>query len=408
MRIGRTLPPAAAPITFKDIFSGLKGICNGQTEIKRFESELTRHFKVSHSFLVSSGKAALTIILKSLHEQHPERNEVIIPAFTCYSVPSAILKAGLEIRLCDINPDTLDFDFDQLENEISRPCVLAVIPTHLFGMPADIGRIRNITTAKKVWIVEDAAQAMGGESNHQKLGTLGDVGFFSLGRGKALSTVEGGIILTNNPGLADRIARQMADLPEYSRLETLKLLIYAVILNIFMRPAWFWFPKALPFLKLGETLFEPDFSIQKLCAFQAGLSRGWEKRLKQITLDRQKAVRNWADLMSRCPSEKMQNIHLACQAKLRFPLKVTDAAALAGILAVSEQNGLGLMRAYPDSVNHIPQIRDRFRNMTFPKASAIAGQVLTLPVHHFMKAADIRKIKQILTPFFQKENKCLP
>ncbi|MBU2431765.1 MAG: hypothetical protein KKH99_13815, partial [Proteobacteria bacterium] len=64
--------------------------------------------------------------------------------------------------------------------------------------------------------------------------------------------------------------------------------------------------------------------------------------------------------------------------------------------------------AYPDSVNHIPQIRDRFRNMTFPKASAIAGQVLTLPVHHFMKAADIRKIKQILTPFFQKENKCLP
>ena len=88
--IQRTLPPAATPIYLKDIINGFKGLTNGQKEITRFESELKKYYKVKHCFLVSSGKAALIIILKALHELHPERNEVLIPAYTCYSVPSAI------------------------------------------------------------------------------------------------------------------------------------------------------------------------------------------------------------------------------------------------------------------------------------------------------------------------------
>ena len=70
---------------------------------------------MKHCFLVSSGKAALTLILQALKELHPERNEVLIPAFTCYSVPSSIVRAGLKVKLCDISPDTLDFDYNQLE-----------------------------------------------------------------------------------------------------------------------------------------------------------------------------------------------------------------------------------------------------------------------------------------------------
>jgi dTDP-4-amino-4,6-dideoxygalactose transaminase len=192
MRIGRTLPPAASPIYFRDIISGLKGLIRRHRELNRFEAELKQYFGVRHCFLVSSGKAALTLILQALRNIHPDRDEVLIPAFTCYSVPSAIARAGLKVRLCDIDPNTLDFNFDRLSKILkqysakppSKPSrannpyplpqaqrssslprempsifhrgeallqpdasssrLLAIIPVHLFGLPADIARLRKI------------------------------------------------------------------------------------------------------------------------------------------------------------------------------------------------------------------------------------------------------------------------
>ena len=235
MRIGRTLPPAATPIGIRDIVSGVRGIVHGRKELERFRSELREHFGVKHCFLVSSGKAALALVFLALKELFPGRDEVLIPAFTCFSVPSSVVRAGLRVRLCDVHPDSLDFDFMQLSatlSEGSRPRepdaylgggvtnvapnisgaddpsdstkrLLAVVPTHLFGYAADVPRLRTLIQDPGVTIVEDAAQAMGETWEGRKLGTLGDVSFFSLGRGKAFSTVEGGIILTDRDDFAE-------------------------------------------------------------------------------------------------------------------------------------------------------------------------------------------------------------
>ena len=113
MRIGRTLPPAAAPIGWKSLFSATSAIFSGELEVNRFSDELKEYFDKKHCFLVSSGKAALTLILNALKEQYPERDEVIIPAYTCYSVPSAIIRAGLKVKLCDTVADSFAFDFEQ-------------------------------------------------------------------------------------------------------------------------------------------------------------------------------------------------------------------------------------------------------------------------------------------------------
>src|SRR5947208_14968816 len=119
MRIGRTLPPAATPIGVREIVSGLCGIFRGRKELGRFRSELKEHFGVKHCFLVSSGKAAFTLILLALKELFPDRDEVLIPAFTCYSVPSSVVPSGRRIRLCDVRPDSFDFDFDKLSTLLS-------------------------------------------------------------------------------------------------------------------------------------------------------------------------------------------------------------------------------------------------------------------------------------------------
>ena len=407
MRIGRTLPPAATPIYPKDILSGLKGIIRGSEETNRFESELKEYYKVKHCFLVSSGKAALTIILKALHELHPERDEVLIPAYTCYSVPSAIIKAGLKIKLCDINPDTLDFYFSQLSeiatNSKLKSSLLAILPTHLFGIPADINQIKEIMNNTELPIIEDAAQAMGGTLKEKKLGTLGDAGFFSLGRGKAFSTVEGGIILTNNNSIAGNITQQMKNIPSYNILEIIKLIVSSIILTVFMHPAFFWFPKSLPFLKLGETIFEPEFSIKRLSPFQAGLARNWQQKLTKLTKTRIKNTNNWINSFS----TNLLNSKLSL---LRFPLKIENKQTLDTILSKSENQGLGIMRAYPDSINNIKELKSNFINKTYPNATLISKQLLTLPVHNFVSFSDSLKITKLiplcLSVFVREKKEC--
>src|SRR5688500_16368107 len=116
MRVGRTLPPAAAPIGPPEIVSGFRGIVHGEKSLDRFRFELKGYFAVKHCFLVWSGMVALTLILLALEYLSPGRKGVGIPAFSCYSVPSSVVRARLKLRLCDLRPDSLGFDFSQLSS----------------------------------------------------------------------------------------------------------------------------------------------------------------------------------------------------------------------------------------------------------------------------------------------------
>src|SRR5262245_43056841 len=102
MRIGRVVPPVAAPLRWVDIWHAVAGLRSPAPALARFEAQLRRHFSMRHVFLVSSGTAALTLTLKALRSLS-DRSEVVIPAYTCPSVAMAVLAAGLRPRLCDID-----------------------------------------------------------------------------------------------------------------------------------------------------------------------------------------------------------------------------------------------------------------------------------------------------------------
>ncbi|HKU51432.1 MAG TPA: DegT/DnrJ/EryC1/StrS family aminotransferase, partial [Nitrospira sp.] len=127
MKIQRTLPPTAAPLSVLNLVRALPGVWGGKKCRDRLSRELKEEFSAHGVFLVSSGKAALTVILKALAAGNTRR-QVVIPAYTCFSVPSAILKAGLEVVLCDVDPDTLDFNFQEFESLLNEK-VLCVLPT---------------------------------------------------------------------------------------------------------------------------------------------------------------------------------------------------------------------------------------------------------------------------------------
>jgi dTDP-4-amino-4,6-dideoxygalactose transaminase len=246
--------------------------------IEKLEKEIREYFSTRFVFLVSSGKAALFLILSGL-KLSSKRKKVIIPAYTCYSVPSAIVKAGLDIVLCDVDPDRLDFDFKQLERLIDDD-TLCIISTHLFGIPSEIGRIREFVGRKEIFIIEDAAQAMGVVANGKKLGTFGDVAFFSLGRGKNITCGSGGIIITSSEEISENIRKIYQELKREPIKEYVKEIFGIFMMVTFIHPNFYWFPKGLPFLKIGETKYFTDFPIYPLSSFKAGILYHWREQLE--------------------------------------------------------------------------------------------------------------------------------
>ena len=397
-RIGRTQPPAVAPIYLKDIVFGLTGLFRGGKAITKFQEELKEHYHVRHCFAVSSGKTALTAILEAMKEMSPDRDEVLIPAFTCYSVPSAIVRAGLKIRLCDLAPGTFDFDYEQLSTVISKnkDRLLCVVPVHLFGFPSDLERIRKIIADDSVFIVEDAAQSMGGERNGKKLGTIGDVGLFSLGRGKAFSTVEGGIIITQREDIARHIGRIVNGIRNYSTQEVIKLVFCAFAMLILSKPSLFWLPKALPFLRLGETIYDPHFKMRKMSAFQAGMARGWERKLQYFKKVRAVNVQELLISLEMIGLKPAWGNQSPLPDLIRFPLSIESVGKRESILLASEKMGLGIAHTYPDSIDSIPDLNTGFASHCFPGAKENAKKLLTLPVHPHITRKDRDKITAIL------------
>lgn len=388
IRFGRTLSPAASPVYLDTILSGIAGFCEGEGAVRKFADELKSFYQVRYCFAVSSGKAALVLILQALHEINQDRDEVLIPAYTCYSVPSAIVRAGFRVRICDMAPGTFDFDFDRIGEELENPRLLCVIPTHLFGVPADIDRLKSLIGQRDIFVLEDAAQAMGGEWNGKKMGAQGDAGFFSMGRGKPFSTVEGGIVLTDNTLIGRILEKRLESINGYGICAGLKLVVKAVALWALIYPGIFWLPKSLPFLKLGETRFDPSFPIRKLSSFQAGMAKTWKITLNRFKADRSANANNIAGYGIR-PS----GVHgEAIPDLIRYPLLVADTETKKKLLHASERMGLGISDGYPDSIDGIDNLKHLFEKNSFPVAKDIAQRIVTLPVHPYVSCRDIGTI----------------
>ncbi|MEN6488423.1 MAG: DegT/DnrJ/EryC1/StrS family aminotransferase [Smithella sp.] len=411
----------AAPISLRDFISGVEAVINGHNRLNDFESELKAHFGVKYCFLVSSGKAALTVILKALHEIHPDRDEILIPAFTCYSVPSAVVRAGLKVRLCDIGEGTFDFDYKKLASilsrsdqspkktdltqEVNHACqsakskadsrLLAILPTHLLGIPSDVNRIRSMLNDPSVTIVEDAAQAMGESCQCGKLGTLGDVSFFSLGRGKMFCTVEGGIILTSRDDIAASLNHQIKSIPPCNSIALLRLILYGLALLLFLNPFLFWLPSSISVLKLGQTIFDPEFAVYRMSSFQAGLATRWLLRLRTLHEYRAQLVRIWKALYHKHTDGTHHASLIQNSALIRYPLIISDTMKRDSILYDSKHRGLGISKLYPDAISAIDSLK--FTNgEDYHVARKLAASLITLPTHHYVCNKDVAKIKAIV------------
>lgn len=391
MRVRRTLPPSAAPLSFQDLWNGFKGFLAGETYLKRLEEGIGEYFGVRHVFLVSSGKAALYLILRSLKSLRPARSEVLIPAYTCFSVPSAIVRAGLEVTLCDIDASSLDFDRKLLEEGVTNR-TLCVVPNHLFGIPSRMDDIVELCRQRNVFVLEDAAQTMGGRHAGRLLGTVGDVGFFSLGRGKSVTCGSGGIIVTNSEVIGRAIDR------EYSRLAFPRIkddvgeYMKAVMMSLFIRPQLYWIPAALPFLKLGRTFFDSRFPAMRLSSMHAGLCIDWRRRLETaMSVRKKQAAMFCRRLKGQEPVGGVSSLPY-----LRLPFLVESRDRRRKICAAANEKGLGITQMYPFPINDVPEIAGQFTGAAFPVARFVAEHLVTIPLHKWVNDKDRDEMVRLL------------
>jgi len=246
-------------------------------------------------------------------------------------------------------------------------------------------------------LVEDAAQAMGETKAERKAVTLGDVSFFSLARGKAFSVVEGGVILTDRNDLAEVLNRLIDKLPRYGLLPRLKLILMATALMLLMHPWLFWIPRSIPFLRLGETLFETDFPIRKLSSFQAGLTRNWQQKLEKLRDIRKRKVNRLIDILEAGGNDGAIFAGSRSLGLLRLPLRVSDEKKRAALLRESARKGLGIMPVYPTSIDAIPELRGMIKGGQFPVAEGYARELATLPTHGYVAENDVTELSRLIS-----------
>jgi dTDP-4-amino-4,6-dideoxygalactose transaminase len=170
--------------------------------VRRFEDMVRAYLGLDHVVAVSSGTAALHLAVLALGLGPGD--EVIVPDFTFPATANVVALAGACPVLADISLDTFNLDPGPVEALIT-PRTRAIMPVHLFGLPAPVEEIQALAERHGLGLIEDAACALGAGRGGQKCGTFGLLGCFSLHPRKAITTGEGGLIATRDAGLAGRL-----------------------------------------------------------------------------------------------------------------------------------------------------------------------------------------------------------
>jgi perosamine synthetase len=169
--------------------------------VKRFEDAFARVAGIRHAVAVNSGTTALVAALQAL-ELRPG-DEVVTSPFTFVATLNAILEAGATVRFADISGDDFALDPDRVA-EVIGPRTKVLMPVHLYGQTADMGKLAPLAAEHGLHLVEDAAQAVGATFDGRPAGSYG-LGCFSLYATKNITTAEGGVITCDDDALADRL-----------------------------------------------------------------------------------------------------------------------------------------------------------------------------------------------------------
>lgn len=362
----------------------------GKSDVASFETAFAHYAGVRRAFLVGSGTSALYVILRAL-KGLSGKSEVVLPAYMVPTLTLAIARAGLVTKLCEIDRSTFNMDATRLKDATS-PRTLAVVPAHLFGFPMALGPIRESARGGSFFVVEDAAQAPGATLHGRPVGGLGDVGFFSLCKGKIISAFRGGVITTDNDDIARAIERELGPIRPPGRSFDLRLLVTLLLLAAAVRPAVYGALLGVIGRFKSTTVhthFEPagatDF-IARLGLDQLGAIGG------QVAA----RVKNGRMLLSGLGGIDgiitPKVVDGAVPAFNHLPVVVKNKDAIGRLRALLLARGIDTARMYERPVHRVYDLGYGTHADPFPEATYVAERLVVVPTHPLVTQADVRTI----------------
>jgi dTDP-4-amino-4,6-dideoxygalactose transaminase len=402
MNIFREIPPTAGfPFYISDLFSSLKTQRYGNC----LEEDFKNYLKVNYAKVTYSGTVALYIILESLKELSSKKT-VVIPSYICPLVPLAIHRAGLKIKVCDIESGGFNFNLEELTSLCLENDILAIIPVHLGGIPLEFTAIEKITKKYGIFIIEDCAQSLGAEYRGKKVGTLGDFSFFSLCRGKGLTIYEGGVAVTKNEEfgvIIDNKIRQLIKSNFFSEaIKVLELFGYW----IFYRPCLFWFIFRLPQIfwklqgkefKAQQEEFNVDFPMHRVSNFRKLIGHLSFNRLEEEIRRQQDIAAYYIEGLKRLKGIRV--IEASSEDRGIYPyltLLFDDIRKRNYVLEIFKNSGLGVSIIYASAITDYPYLKEIVPYRDCSGARALAKRAITLSTNTFLKTKDLECILKMI------------
>jgi dTDP-4-amino-4,6-dideoxygalactose transaminase len=333
--------------------------------VKKLEQDVAAYSRVKHGIGVANGSDALHISLQACGVK--EGDEVITTPFTFFATAGAIARCGAKPVFVDIDLDTYNIDPKQIEEKITDR-TKAIIPVHLYGQAADMDPIIEIAKKYNLYIIEDAAQAIGAEYKGRRTGELGDAACYSFFPTKNLGAYgDAGMIVTNDDELAEkmRVIRVHGSKPKYyhhvlgynSRLDEMQ----AAILNV-------------KFPHLDE----------------------WSEKRRAI-------ARRYTHLLNEklgdkvvTPFEAEECYHVFHQ----YTIRVEKRDELQQFL---KENGVATMIYYPLALHMQPVFADLgYKEGDFPNAEKAAKEAISLPMFPELKEEQQDYVVEMIAKFFEK------
>ena len=182
--------------------AALSSFLTNGPKLDSFEQKFKKFTKSKYAVGVSNATSALYLSLKALGIK--KNDEVIIPDLTFAATANSVLQTGATPVLADINEETLNISTESIIKNISKK-TKAIIPVHLAGTPCDMQKIMRIAKSNSLKVIEDCAHGIGTSYNKKHVGNFGNAGCFSFYPTKNLTTIEGGMVITNDKKIADFI-----------------------------------------------------------------------------------------------------------------------------------------------------------------------------------------------------------
>jgi dTDP-4-amino-4,6-dideoxygalactose transaminase len=376
--LNKRIIPISLPVTGQEEWEALKeplmsGWLTSGPKVREFEQLFAERHGVKHALAVTSATTALHLALVALDIK--EGDEVIVPAFTWVSTANVVLYCGAKVVFVDIDPFTFNIDAEDLSKRITSK-TKAIIPVHLFGLCADMDKIKEIVG--NIPLIEDGACAAGASYKGTPAGGLGTIGCFSFHPRKSVTTGEGGMITTNDDELAEimgMLRNHGASISEEQRHHGAK-------------------PYMLPdFNALGYNYRMTDL--------QGAVGVVQIKKLDQFIDERQK----WAEFYTselkevkwlRMPSQEAGFKH-GWQSYVTFVDESKSPASRNEIMELLQQQGIST-RPGTHAVHMLNFYKEKFniQPSDYPGAQAANDYSMSIPLHNRMVAEDFDYVVSVI------------